>query len=164
MADQNSTAAEGQQAAQQFNIQRIYVKDLSFESPRTPELFATGGAKPEIKLELNTQNRKIGEHQYEVVLQLTLTAAHAEDHLFLIEVQQAGLFHIQVANNNELGRALGSFCPNLLFPYARELIDSLTTRGGFPPLMLAPVNFDALYAEAIRRRQAEGGAPNTPAH
>ena len=149
--------AENQQEQQpQFALQRIYVKDLSFESPKSPEMFQSQW-QPEVKLDLNTSNRQLQEDMFEVVLSLTITVENgpegSRETAFLAEVQQAGVFLVKGLAADELHRTLGAFCPNILFPYAREAIDNMVLRGSFPPLMLAPVNFDALYLQA--REQAE---------
>ena len=138
-----------------FVLQRIYVKDVSFESPKSPEAFLKQW-KPGVALELNTSNVSIGEDNFEVTLGLTVTAKNeAEEVIYLIEIQQSGIFLIKGMTEQALGQTLGSFCPSLLFPYAREAIDSIVTKGSFPPLMLAPVNFDAIYAQATARAEAE---------
>ena len=140
----------------QFALQRIYVKDLSFESPNAPETFRQDWA-PKVNLDLNSNSQQVAEDLYEVVVSLTVTVTNEEKTAFLVEVQQAGLFFIKGLENAQLHHTLGAFCPNVLFPYAREAIDSLVTRGSFPALMLAPVNFDALYAEAMQRQSEEVG-------
>jgi len=151
MSEQDSSAGSDQGAAQ-FALQRIYVKDLSFESPRSPHGFKQQW-KPQINLELNSTNSLLEENLYEVVLSLTITARNEDEEvIFLIEVQQAGIFHIQGLDEDPLEQTLGSFCPNVLFPYARETVDSVVGKGSFPPLMLAPVNFDAIFAETLKRR------------
>ena len=139
----------------QFVLQRIYVKDMSFESPKAPDAF-TQQWKPQINLELNTSHTNHDEDNYEVVLSLTVTARNeAEETIYLVEVQQAGVFMIKGMSDDTRGQTLGSFCPNVLFPYARETIDSIVSKGSFPALMLAPVNFDAVYAQAKARAEAE---------
>ena len=152
--------AENQQEPQ-FALQRIYVKDLSFESPKAPEMFQAQW-QPEVKLDLNTSNRPLENDMHEVVLSLTITVQNGpEDNketAFLAEVQQAGVFLVKGLGDEELHRTLGAFCPNILFPYAREAIDNLVLRGSFPPLMLAPVNFDALYMQARQQAEQEGQA------
>ena len=140
-----------------FGIQKLYIKDVSFESPVSPEVFRKQW-KPDIKMEMNAANAKIDEHLFEVVLTITITANLEEETAFLVEVQQAGIFEIQSNSEEEMKRALGSFCPNILFPYARETIDNLVTRGGFPPLMLAPVNFDVLFLQAQQNAASETAA------
>ncbi|MDC0067838.1 protein-export chaperone SecB [Gammaproteobacteria bacterium] len=138
-----------------FVLQRIYVKDVSFESPRSPEAFLKQW-KPSVALELNSSNVSIGEDNFEVTLGLTVTAKNeAEEVIYLIELQQSGIFLIKGMTEEALGQTLGSFCPSVLFPYARESIDSIVTKGSFPPLMLAPVNFEAIYAQAAARAEAE---------
>jgi preprotein translocase subunit SecB len=148
---------ENQQAAAdqpQFALQRIYIKDSSFESPNSPEIFQEQW-QPEISLDLNTANKKLTDTQFEVVLSLTVTAKIGEKVAFIVELQQAGVFLIAGMDEAQTGQTIGAFCPNLLFPYARETIDSLVTKGSFPALMLSPINFDAIYAEAVRRQQEE---------
>ncbi|MBB1486691.1 protein-export chaperone SecB [Oceanospirillum sp. D5] len=145
----------------QFALQRIYVKDLSFEAPNSPFVFQEDWT-PRVNLDLNSNSQQVAENMYEVVVHLTVTVSNGEGDdaktSFLVEVQQAGLFHIDGLEDAQLHHTLGAFCPNVLFPYAREAIDSLVTRGSFPALMLAPVNFDALYAEAMQRQAAEAQA------
>ncbi len=170
MADENQTnndAAAGQQAqAPQFNIQRIYTKDISFESPNAPAIF-TKEWKPEIKLDLDTSTNKVEENVYEVVLSVTVTATMGEETGFLCEVQQAGIFHVGEMPEQNKAHTLGSFCPNMLFPYARETISNLVNRGTFPPLNLAPVNFDAIFAAYVQKRAQQakenGDAPKMDA-
>lgn len=147
----------------QFSIQRIYLKDLSFESPNSPAVF-TKAWQPEVGLEINTKSRSVGDDLYEVVLTLTVTTKSNEDSAFLIEIQQAGLFLVKGLEGNQMQHTLSAFCPNLLFPYAREAVDSLANRGGFPALGLAPVNFDALFAEQMQKRQAEAEKAEAPQH
>jgi preprotein translocase subunit SecB len=138
-----------------FVLQRIYVKDVSFESPRPQEAFLKQW-KPSVALELNSSNVSIGEDNFEVTLGLTVTAKNeAEEVIYLIELQQSGIFLIKGMTEEVLGQMLGSFCPSVLFPYAREAIDSIVTKGSFPPLMLAPVNFEAIYAQAAAGAEAE---------
>ncbi len=150
--------AASQQAQQQFAMQRIYSKDLSFESPGTPGVFKKQW-QPKVNVDLNTKSDKIDEAgNFEVVLTITLTAKVDDDTAFLVEVQQAGIFLIQGFEGEDLRRILGTAAPNILFPYARETIDSLCVKGGFPPVMLAPVNFDALYQQALAQAQSQAGA------
>lgn len=144
---------------QQFAMQRIYTKDLSFESPSTPDVFKKQW-QPKVNVDLNTKSDKIDEQgNFEVVLSITITAKVDEDTAFLVEVQQAGIFLVTGFEGEDLRRILGTAAPNILFPYARETIDGLCVKGGFPPVMLAPVNFDALYQQALAQaaQQAEGG-------
>ena len=143
-----------EEQAPQFSIQRIYLKDISLEAPNSPQSF-TQEWKPDINLEMNTQSQELGEDVYEVVLTLTVTAKNEADTAFLIEVQQAGIFVVSGMEEGETHHALGAFCPNILFPYARETIDSLVVKASFPALMLAPVNFDALFAQQVEKMQKE---------
>ncbi|WP_136064951.1 protein-export chaperone SecB [Modicisalibacter radicis] len=155
--DNNPQAAQGDEQPQlQFSLQRIYVKDISFESPNAPSVFQQP-FKPKVSLDLNTTSEQVGENLYEVVVKVTAQVAHAESGTtsFLVEVEQGGLFRIAGLEGEQLDHTLGAFCPNVLFPYARECIDNLVNRGSFPPLMLAPVNFEAMYAQK-KQRQAEG--------
>ena len=165
MADENQTnnenAAGAQAQAPQFNIQRIYTKDISFESPNAPAIF-TKEWKPEIKLDIDTSTNKVDENVYEVVLSVTVTAKLGEDTAFLCEVQQAGIFAIGDMPDQNKAHTLGSFCPNMLFPYARETISSLVNRGTFPPLNLAPVNFDAIFAAYVQKRAQQAQSEQAP--
>lgn len=160
MAD-NDTQQGGGDSEQQFAVQKIYTKDISFESPNAPAIF-TEQLKPQINLELNSNARPIADNVYEVVLSLTVTVKHEEKTAYLIEVQQCGIFNIQGFERDDLGRMLGSFCPEMIYPYAREVISDIATRGGFPQLLLAPVNFEALYAQhlAEQQQQEQGQADN----
>ena len=159
MADQ----AHPEEQQVQFAIQRVYVKDISFESPNAPEIFQKEW-KPEVKLDLDTKSRKLADDTYEVVLSLTVTTTVGEETAFLCEVQQAGIFGIGNVPDQQLAHMLGSFCPNILFPYAREAITSMVTRGTFPQLNLAPVNFDALFASYVQQRQQEAVAEPQQTH
>ncbi len=133
-------------ATPHFEIQRIYIKDLSYEAPNTPRTFAEDW-KPEVQLNLETKSNHIQENIYEVVLSVTATVTSNKKSAFLIEAQQAGIFMISGFPSDQLRQMLSSFCPNILFPYAREVISDAVVRGGFPQLILAPVNFDALYTQ-----------------
>lgn len=130
----------------QFMIQRTYMKDSSFEIPNAPGVFQQKW-EPELTLDLNTTHKMIEPNVYEVVLTVTATVKNEKVVAFLAEVQQAGIFTIQGAPEEQLDHLLGSFCPNILFPYAREVITSNVIRGSFPQLVLAPINFDALYMQ-----------------
>ncbi|SRR6056297_259517 len=150
-------AGNQQQSQQQFAVQRIYTKDLSFESPQTPGVFREQW-QPQVNVELNTRSDKVDEEgNFEVVLVITITAKVQEKTAFLCEVHQAGVFFIGGFEGEDLRRILGTAAPNILFPYARETIDNLVVKGGFPAVMLAPVNFDALFQQAQQkaRQQAE---------
>ncbi len=149
-----------------FALQRIYLKDLSFESPNAPATFQQEW-KPQVNMDLNTENNQLSDNQWEVTLTLTITAKVGDKSAFLVEIQQAGVFLIEGLNPQQLAQTLGAFCPNLLFPYARETVDTMVVKGSFPALMLQPVNFDAIYAEAVRRKQqaaASEEAAEAPKH
>lgn len=152
MAEENNTeAAENatQQAPeQQFAMQRIYLKDLSFESPMGVDAFKQQW-QPKVNQELNTKTNKVDDNHFEVVLTLTITVKLGEETAFLVEVQQAGLFFVKGLEGQQLAAVLNTACPNILFPYAREAIDNVITKGSFPALMLPPINFDALFAQAL---------------
>ncbi|MFT4675548.1 MAG: preprotein translocase subunit SecB, partial [Reinekea sp.] len=135
-----------EQQQPQFGVQRLYLKDVSFESPNAPGIFRKEW-KPQIKLDLNTQTRQLDTDAYEVVLTLTVSAKIEEETAFLCEVQQAGIFSIGGFPDETRDQMLGAYCPNILFPYAREAVDAAVVKGSFPALMLAPVNFDALYQQ-----------------
>lgn len=137
---------------QQFTVQRIYTKDLSFESPSTPSVFKKQW-QPKVNVDLNTKSSAIDEEgNFEVVLSITITAKVEEDTAFLIEVQQAGIFYIAGFEGEDLRRILGTAAPTILFPYVRETIDTVCVKGGFPAVMLAPVNFDAVYQQALSQQ------------
>ena len=150
---------QGAQEAQnpQFSLQRIYVKDLSFEAPKSPEIFRQEWT-PSVALDLNTRQRQLEGDFHEIVLTVSVTVKNGEETAFIAEVQQAGIFLIKGLDAASMSHTLGAFCPNLLFPYAREALDSLVVRGSFPALMLAPVSFDALYAQELSGMQAAGTA------
>jgi preprotein translocase subunit SecB len=156
MSEQQPNGVGAQQAEQglQFAIQRIFVKDISFEAPNAPAIFRKEW-QPEVKLDLDTRSEKIDEGIFQVILSLTVTTTVGEETAFLCEVQQAGIFSIGQLEDTQMAHMLASFCPNILFPYAREAVSSLVNRGTFPQLNLAPVNFDALFAQYLQQRQAE---------
>lgn len=139
---------------QQFAVQRLYVKDVSFEAPQGAEVF-TKQWQPEVQVDLNTKNSKVADDQYEVVLTVTITAKLEGEVAFLIEAQQAGLFLIQGLEDAQLRQAMGIMAPNLLFPYVREVIDSMAIKGGFPAIGLQPVNFEALFMQAQQKAQQQ---------
>ncbi|MDA8481450.1 protein-export chaperone SecB [Metapseudomonas lalkuanensis] len=150
-------ASNGENQNPQFSLQRIYVRDLSFEAPKSPEIFRQEWA-PSVSLDLNTRQKQLDGDFHEVVLTLSVTVKNGEETAFIAEVQQAGIFLIKGLDAASMSHTLGAFCPNILFPYARETLDSLVVRGSFPALMLSPVNFDALYAQELARLQAAGEA------
>jgi len=152
-----AAAAENQPV---FRIQRVYLKDVSFESPQTPQVFVGNtGWKPNVSLHLNTESARLENDLFECVLVVTATVALEEQTVYLAEVKQAGLFLMKNFPESELGKMLGSFCPNILFPFAREEIGSLVQKGGFPQLLLDPVNFDALYAQHLQQARQQAAEP-----
>jgi len=149
----------------QFAIQKIYVKDLSFETPNSTTVFATNEWKPEVNVELDTKGTKISEDVHEIILGVTVTTKLGEKVAFIAEVHQAGLFTLKGFKQDEKAVMIGSYCPNILFPFAREVISDLVTKGGFPQLLLAPVNFDALYQQHLSRQKGNNpDGKNDPVH
>ncbi len=150
--------AENEQAVQQqFGVQRLFIKDLSFEAPQGVAVFGSQW-QPQVNVDLNSKTQKISDESYEVVLTVTITAKNNEETAFLVEVQQAGLFHIVGIEGEALSRALGVVAPNLLFPYLREAIDNVVVKGGFPAVGLQPVNFEALYLQSQQKAAGEASA------
>jgi len=144
----------------QFSIQKIYTKDLSFETPNSPKVF-TEKWEPTVDFNLSTNATALESSLYEVALTVTITVKSVESTAYLVEVIQAGIFALGGFTDQELGPMLGSFCPNILFPYAREVISDLVTKGGFPQLLLAPVNFDALYSQHLQQLQQSSTGSET---
>jgi len=149
-------AEEHNQPEQQFAIERIYVKDISFEAPNSPTIF-TQDWDPDTNLSLNTEVNSLGEDHFEVELKVTVTVKDKKAKTaFLVEVVQAGAFMIKGYPEDQLDHLLASFCPSQLFPYAREVIANLVSKGSFPEMHLSPINFDALYAQRMEEQsQAE---------
>ena len=155
MTTEKTDATEAQQ---EFAIHNIYLKDSSFESPNSPQVFQTS-PKPGIQLTLGVNHNELQEGIYEVVLNVTVTAKEKESTTFLVEIQQAGIFTVKGFDEAGTSSMLGIFIPNMLFPYARETVSNMVTRGGFPPLLLEPVNFEALYAQ--NQQAAAAGSDST---
>lgn len=148
------------QPATQFALQRIYLKDVSFEAPNSPEVFGVQ-EQPKVDVKLDTSNRQLADNLYEISVKITAQVTFGEKTAFLAEVEQSGAFLIQGLDDDKLEHALAAFSPNILFPYAREAIDNLVVKGGFPPLLIAPVNFEAVYLER-KQRQAQQQAAENP--
>ncbi len=142
-----------EQEQKNFVIQKLYVKDASFESPNAPAVFSEDDWAPEINVQLNTESNPLADNVVEVVLKITVTATHDKKTAFLVELHQAGVFTLEGFGDEEKAGMLGSYCPNVLFPFAREAINDMVGKGGFPQLLLAPVNFDALYAQHMQQQQ-----------
>lgn len=155
MADEPAQATNDKQLL----LQKIYLKDLSFESPKAPEIFASN-TQANTQLNINSSNRQVDADHVEVSLTLTIESKANDETLFLVEIVQSGIFTIKGYSDQERAMLLGSFCPGTLFPFAREAIADIVAKGGFPQLLLQPINFDALYAQALQRQtQAAGGQP-----
>ena len=165
MVEETGTAGAsndtGTQTGPQLLLQKIYIKDLSFESPKAPDIFTTK-ASPQTQLNLRYANRDLGEDNVEVTLTITVEAKDDDATLFLVELTQAGVFMLRGYTAEQRATILGSFCPNTLYPFAREAIADLIQKGGFPQLLLQPINFDALYAQALKDRANQAAAPSAP--
>ena len=145
-------AEENQAQEKQFSIQKIYTKDISFESPATPNVF-TEKWEPAVDFNLGTNATPLQDSMFEVALTVTVTVKTGDTTAYLVEATQAGIFSLAGFTEEEMGPMVGSFCPNILFPYVREVVSDLVAKGGFPQLLLAPVNFDALYQQHIKQAQ-----------
>lgn len=152
MSDTNGAAPQ-QQA--QIALQKIYLKDASFEAPSAPQIFGEEG-QPQLQLNLTQKVATLGENVYEVVLSVTVTCTVGEKTAYLAEVQQAGIFGLAGFDQRTLEAVVSTYCPNVLFPYVRQQIADMIQNGGFPPYLLQPINFDQLYAEQLRRRASQG--------
>ena len=146
--------ADEQPAEKRLSIGKIYLKDFSFESPQAPDVFRQADWKPKTDLNLRSSHTVVADNHHEIVLTVTVEAKLADKTVFLVELQQAGLFEIFGYEGEELGAIIGSFCPNILFPYARETLASLIQKGGFPEFVLQPINFDALYFQSKQQQAA----------
>ena len=155
MAEENASSEEKQAA--RFVIQKIYTKDVSFESPNSPDIFREEW-KPKLDLQLGNEYRRIDEDNHEIILSVTVTATVGDKTAFLIEVKQAGIFSLTGYSDEEMGPLIGSYCPNTLFPFVREVVSDVVTKGGFPQLVLSPVNFDAMYMHQKEQVQAQAKA------
>lgn len=174
MADENqkgpeqgqATGADGagagaQAEGPQFGIQKLYIKDVSFEAPNSPDVFREQW-QPDIQVGLNNKTQHLDEDLYEVTLTVTVTAKQGEKTAFLAEVQQAGLFVIRNVNEEQLNVMTGSYVPNVMFPFARQAVCDLVVMGGFPAVLLNPINFDALYQQQLERRKEQGSSAPPP--
>lgn len=157
--DKAATDSTPQQNERGFSIQKVYVKDVSLETPNSPQIFTEQAWTPEVNLQLESKANQVTEGMYEVVLTLTVTTKNTDKIAYLIEVQQAGLFALTNFPDTELGPMLGSFCPNILFPFAREEICALASKAGFPQLLLEPINFDSLYAQRVQQAAQQTAQP-----
>jgi len=156
MTDSNRPATNGNGAdGAQFLLQQLFIKDLSFEAPNAPITLQSAKGEPDVKLNLRHSAKALDGDVYEVVLHISVHADLDGKTVFLAELDQAGLFLIRGYEEEQRKQLLGVFCPNTLFPYAREAISSTVAKGGFPPLMLQPINFEALYAQATRKQEGQ---------
>jgi preprotein translocase subunit SecB len=156
-AHQNGASAP-EATGPSFTVEKLYIKDVSFESPGAPQVFNETG-QPQLQMNLNQKVQRLAENAFEVTLGVTLTCTIGDKTAYLAEVEQAGVFGLVGFDDQTLDVMLGTHCPNALYPYARQAISDLITAGGFPPFLLQPINFEALYAEGLRQRaaQAQGG-------
>jgi preprotein translocase subunit SecB len=161
--EQNEQQAADQQPV--FGIEKLYVKDLSLEVPNAPEIFLERTA-PQVEIQLNTGGRSIGENLYEVVLTVTVTAKLGEKTVFLVEAGQGGVFRLQNVPQEQIEPLIAVACPNILFPYAREVVSDAVGRAGFQPIVLQPVNFEAMYMQRLQELSQQQGnqaaAPESP--
>jgi len=157
MAEENAATATTEEQQPRFIIQKIYTKDISFETPNSPEIFREEW-KPQLDLQLGNEYKRLDDDTHEIILVVTVTAKVNDQVAFLAEVKQAGIFTLTGYSNEEMGPLVGSYCPNTIFPFAREVISDVVIKGGFPQLVLAPVNFDAVY-----RRQMDQARQQTEA-
>ena len=153
MADEKQPEAD-----KRLSIAKIYVKDFSFESPQTPDVFKKGEWSPQTNLNLRSSHTALDDDLHEVVLTITVDAKEGDNTIFLVELHQAGLFEVSGYGQEELGAIIGSFCPNILFPYARESIATTVQKGGFPEFVLQPINFDALYIQSQQQAAQQAAA------
>ncbi len=154
MAEENNTQENEKSEEKNFSIQKIYTKDISFETPNSPQIFIDKW-EPHVDFNLGTNVNPLENNLYDVALSVTVTVKCGEKTAYLVEVTQAGVFTLIGFSDEEMGPMMGSFCPNILFPYAREVISDLVSKGGFPQLLLAPVNFEALYTQHLQQAQAK---------
>jgi len=167
MAEQDELQAQPAQEqpadAAAFGIEKIYVKDLSLEIPNAPQVFLQRET-PQVGIELRNAANTLNDGVYEVVVTITVTSKLEDKTVFLVEVAQAGIFQIRHVPNETLEGILGVTCPNILFPYARETISDVVTRAGFPPVLLNPINFEAIYAQQKQQQTQQAGASEATTH
>lgn len=150
--EQNLIGGNGAEIGdKQFLLQQLYLKDMSFEAPNSPDVFNADRTDADTQLNIKSSHRQVADDAYEVVLNLSVHAKNGEQTVFLIELEQGGMFQIKGYSPDETRTLLGTYCAATLFPYAREAISSVVGKGGFPPLMLQPINFDAIYAQAAQK-------------
>lgn len=158
MTEETAATTNGSAPSRELALRKIYIKDLSFDSPSSPDVFQTTEFRPQTDLNLRTSQKKLDEGVYESVLSITIDAKVGDETAFLIELHQAGVFLINGFSDEEMTALLGSWCPSTLFPYARETVSSLAHRGGFPDLALQPIDFDTLFRQSLAQQQAQAQA------
>ena len=159
MENQTAPAATENPNGPSLSVQSVYLKDCSYEAPKGPRI--DGNWSPQISLDINTSASPVAPELHEVVITVTVGAKQGETTAFLVEVKQAGLFVMRGLTPDDVRRAIGTICPNMLFPYARVAVSSLVTQGGFPNFVLPPVDFDQLFARGVAQQQAKAqGAAN----
>jgi preprotein translocase subunit SecB len=154
MSNDQEPQATQQPPQLELGIQRVYIKDVSFETPNSPEIF-TAEWKPNMDINLGTETKKLSDNIFEVVLKVTVTVKSEEKTAFLAEVHQAGIFMIKGLEESQLAPVFGITCPNILFPYVREAVSDLVNKGSFPQLVLSPINFEALFAQQMQQQQSK---------
>ncbi len=162
MADKEQEQKSADQSGQpqiRLEARKIYIKDVSYESPQSPKIFTQGDVSPQIDVQMTLQHKQIENQFFEVVLNVTVTSKLEEAAVFLIEVQQAGIFEIQAPDDKQMEMLKEIACPNMLLPFARETVADLISKGGFPQLLLNPINFEALY---LRKKEKEKQSQQTP--
>lgn len=159
MSDPNSAEDTAQTQQQRFQIQKIYIKDVSLETPNSPDMFLQQhNWKPQVDVQVHVDFSALSQDVHEAVLTVTVTAKQDDKTAYLVELQQAGIFTIKNFETAQRDMMLGAYCPNQLFPYARETIDNLLLKAGFPPLQIAPVNFEGLYMQRQKAAQEKAAA------
>lgn len=163
MSDPNQDPTAGnpkEQPERQFQLRKIYTKDISFESPNAPGIFSKP-VNPSVNMNLATSSLDLSSNEYEVTIKLNLTATHQEDTIFLVEMEQSGIFLIENIDENRLAYLLAVNCPDILFPYARQIVSDMVVSGGYPPLLLAPFNFAALYQQHLQKEKTSSTESET---
>lgn len=160
--DQKTAPGPGQGQGQ-FGIQKVYIKDMSFETPHSPKIFQEQWS-PSVNMDVSNTAATLGENLFEVVLAVTVTVSFEEKTVYLAEVHQAGIFHVGGFSKENIARILATVCPNILFPFAREVVAELAMRGGFPQLLLAPMNFEALYTQHLQQAAAKAESDGAKKH
>lgn len=157
MANENPEQNIGSEDQPQFNVEKIYTRDISFESPNSPHVFMTADAQPKIDMNLHIENQRIDDDHWEVALKTSVLARNSQDQsvMFEIEVEQAGVFLLKNIPEEHLPALLGADCPTVIFPYTRQIVSQLTSDGGFLPLLLEPLNFAALYQSNLAQQQPQ---------